>query len=100
MSADGEAINISRLEAVMQRGVGDLTTTDPKIRMSVSKDGVAFNNELTRSIGKIGETKKRMVWNTLGRFSDVAVIKFVMSDPVKPVFIKLLMNARSSASGN
>lgn len=100
VSNDGEAINISRLEAVMQRGVGDLTTTSPKLRMSTSTDGVAFNNELTRSIGKIGETNKRMVWNKLGRFSDMAVIKFVMSDPVKPVFIKLLMNARSSVSGN
>ena len=99
-SDQGNAIIISRLEATMEAGVGDLVTIDPKIRMSFSRDGKSFNNELTRSIGKIGEFERRAIWYKLGRFPRMAVVKFVMSDPVKPVFIKLEANMRGGTSGN
>ena len=84
----------------MEFGVGDLTTIDPQIRMSYSNDGRSFNNELSRSIGKIGQYTRRAIWRRLGRFSRLAVFKFVMSDPVKPVFIKLEANIRGGQIGN
>lgn len=92
----GNAVSITRLEATMESGVGDLDTLDPQIRMSYSKDGKSFSNELFRSIGKIGQFQRRASWNKLGRFPRFAVVKFSMSDKVKPVFIKLEAKIRAS----
>jgi len=96
----GNALAVSELEATFESGVGDFTTEDPQVRLSTSVDGKTFNNEINRSIGKIGEYFKRAVWYKLGRFPRFAVFKFVMSDPVKPVFIKLEANIRSGRRGN
>lgn len=96
----GNAITITQLEATFESGVGDFTTTDPQVRMSTSFDARTYNNELSRSIGKIGEYFKRAIWYRLGRFPRFAVIKFEMSDPVKPTFIKLEANLRSGSNGN
>lgn len=96
----GNALTITQLEATMEAGVGDLVTLDPQIRMSTSNDGRTFNNELSRSMGKIGEYFRRAVWSKLGRFPRMAIIKFVMSDQVKPVFIKLEANIRSGQRGS
>lgn len=85
----GNAISVTRLEATFESGVGDLVTIDPQIRMSTSPDGKSFNDEQLRSIGKIGEYERRAIWRKLGRFPRFTVMRFIMSDPVKPVFIKL-----------
>lgn len=96
----GNALTVTQLEATFESGVGDLVTLDPKIRLSTSPDGRSFSNELDRSIGKVGEYYKRSIWSKLGRFPRYAVFKFVMSDKVKPVFIKLEANIRSGTRGN
>lgn len=90
----GETIFIPQVELTMESGVGDLTVSDPQIRMSYAKDGRSFNNQLSRSTGKIGEFNKKAIWNRLGRFPRFAVFNFVMSDAVKPVIIKLEMNVK------
>lgn len=72
----------------MESGVGD-AIDEPQIRLSTSKDAKKFNNELSRGFGKVGEFNRRAIWRKLGRFSRYSVFKFVMSDAVKPVFIKL-----------
>jgi len=89
LSDQGKALAISSLEATMEAGVGTLETEDPQIRISVSNDGQSFSQELSRSIGGIGQYTKRAIWYRLGRFARFSVFRFVMSDPVKPVFIKL-----------
>ena len=66
-----------------------IVTPDPKVRMSRSKDGKKFTDEKIRSIGKIGRTNHRAIWRRLGRVPRFELFKFVQSDPVKPVFIKL-----------
>ena len=99
LSDQGEAIVISSLEATMEAGVGDLVTLDPKIRISMSKDGKAFDNELTRDIGGIGQSQRRAIFYRMGRYPRLSVIKVEMSDPVKPVFIKLEANIRSAQGG-
>ena len=99
ISDQGNAIVISQLEATMEAGVGDLVTKDPKIRISFANDGKSFGNELTRSIGGIGEFERRAIWYRLGRFPRMVVIKVEMSDPVKPVFIKLEANIRALQNG-
>lgn len=96
----GHTIIVSRLEATFESGVGDFVTLDPQVILKTSKDGRSFNGGLNRSIGKIGEYNKRAVWTKLGKFPRFAVFKFTMSDPVKPVFIKLEANIRSNQRGN
>jgi hypothetical protein len=92
----GASFSVSRLEATMESGVGD-ATTDPQIRLSVSKDGKTFNNELWRGFGKIGEYNRRAIWRSLGRFPRFCVLKFEMSEKVKPVFIKLEAKIKQGA---
>ena len=99
ISDQGNSLMLSRLEATMEAGVGDTDTPDPKIRISFANDGKSFGNELTRSIGGIGEFERRAIWYRLGRFPRMVVIKVEMSDPVKPVFIKLEANIRGSQNG-
>jgi hypothetical protein len=99
ISDQGNTMIMSKLEATMEAGVGDLTTTDPQIRISIAKDGKSFDNELSRSIGGIGEFNQRAVWYRLGRYARMMNIKVEMSDPVKAVFIKLEANVRSSNNG-
>lgn len=95
----GNAISVSSLEATFESGVGDLTVLNPQIRLTTSKDGRSFNDELSRSLGGIGEYNKRQIWYRLGRFPRMTVFKLTMSDPVKPVFIKLEASIRTSNRG-
>jgi hypothetical protein len=96
----GNAVTITELEATFEAGVGNLTTLNPQVRLSTSKNGRSYSDELSRSIGGIGEYYKRAIWNKLGRFPRFAVVKFVMSDPVKADFIKLEASLRSGQRGN
>ena len=92
----GNALSVTRAELTMESGVGDLVTTDPKISLQTSKDGKKFSDFLTRGMGKIGEYSRRIIWTRLGRFPRFSVFRFKMSDPVKPVVIKLEIKAVSN----
>lgn len=95
----GNAISVPMLEATFESGVGDLEIESPQIRLSTSKDGKSFNDELSRGLGGIGEFNKRQIWYRLGRFPRMTVFKFTMSDAVKPVFIKLEASVKSGQRG-
>jgi len=86
---EGREIIVPKIELTMESGVGSPMVKDPKISLSLSKDGKKFNYERNRSIGKVGKTEQRIVWRRNGRFSRFTVLKFRLSDPVKPVIIKL-----------
>jgi hypothetical protein len=96
----GDALAITQVEATFENGVGDLVTTDPQIRLQTSNDGHSYNDELSRAIGKVGQFFRRAIWYRLGRFPRFAVFRFIMSDPVKPSFIKLEINIRGGRGGN
>lgn len=96
---EGLSFRVSKLELTVESGVGDATTPDPKVRMSRSKDGKTFGGEKLRSIGKVGRFNARQIWRRLGRVSRFELFKFVISDPVKPVFIKLEANIRRGTGG-
>lgn len=100
ISDQGRALIVSELEATMEAGVGDLVTENPEIRVSFSKDGKSFTNQLSREIGGVGQFERRAIWYRLGRFPRMFLIKVVMSDPVKPVFIKLEARVRGGQGGN
>jgi len=89
LANQGNALSVSMLEATFESGVGNTETPNPQIRLSFSKDSKTFSDELSRSLGKVGEYNRRSIWYRLGRFPRLAVFKFEMSDKVKPVFIKL-----------
>jgi hypothetical protein len=95
----GNSLSVSMIEATFESGVGDLSVPKPQIRLETSKDGRSFNQELSRSLGGIGEFNKRQIWYRLGRFPRMATFKFTMSDPVKPVFIKLEVKVRTGTRG-
>lgn len=73
----------------MEAGTGTLLGqgADPKIMMSVSKDGGhTYGNEIWVPMGKQGEYRRRAVWRKLGRARDF-IFKFRITDPVKTVFV-------------
>ena len=95
----GNSISVSMIEATFESGVGDLSVPNPQIRLETTKDGRSFNQELSRSLGGIGEFNKRQIWYRLGRFPRMTTFRFTMSDPVKPVFIKLEAKVRTGTRG-
>jgi hypothetical protein len=76
----------------MESGVG-LTTgqgSDPQIRRSFSDDGGrSYTDEISRGFGKIGEYNSIPAWRRQGRIPRSRILKFVSTDPVKFVIIKL-----------
>ena len=88
ISNGGRSFSISMLEITMESGVGD-AINDPQIRMSISEDAKLFSGELFQGFGKVGNYFRRAIWWGLGWFPRFAVIRFTMSDAVKPVIIKL-----------
>ncbi len=88
ISAEGRRLFFSRLQLDIQVGVG-LTTgqgSDPQICMQFSDDGGrTWSNEKWTSMGKIGEYRRRVVWNRLGASFNRG-FRFFGSDPV-PVAI-------------
>lgn len=81
---------VPSIELTVESGVGDAATPDPKIRMDISRDGgKTYEDDRTRSIGKIGEYEKRAIWRRNGRAARFDIYRFTLSDPVKPVIIQL-----------
>jgi len=99
-SDQGNVMTVSALELTVQSGSGDFTTLDPKINMSQSFDNRTFNDEISRSIGAIGEYDQRLIWYRLGRVPRFTSFRFTMSDPVNPTVIKLESNMRGHAIGS
>lgn len=78
----------------MEMGVGLATGqgSDPQVMLRYSDDGGhTWSNEKWRSAGKLGEYKRRAVWNALGR-SRQRIYELVISDPVKTVIIAADLN--------
>jgi len=85
----GDEIVSTILELTMESGVGNVDALNPQVVLSISKDGKTWGASRMRSIGKKGEYSKRVIWRKNGRYDRFAILNFKLSDPVKPVFIKL-----------
>lgn len=105
----GEPVFVASVEAVVEAGVGlssDITVEtgstalgvpvtgtgglDPQITYSWSDDGgKTFIGDRSRSLGKIGEFKRRPIWNRGGRFPRSRVLRFEIAAPNKAVIIKV-----------
>jgi len=84
----GNRIRVPAIELTMEAGVGN-GIFNPAVSMAISEDSKRFDYERTRRIGKVGRFKHRAIWRKNGRIPRFAVLKFRLSDPVKPVVIKL-----------
>jgi hypothetical protein len=96
-AANGDSFTVSSLEVTVESGVGNDAVTDPQIRMSRSLDSKLFTSELSRSMGKIGEYERRCIWRRLGRAKRFEMFRFVMTDAVKPVIVKLQARIKGGA---
>lgn len=84
---------VSSIELTVESGVGNSDRKDPQVSMDWSDDGgKTFKYERRRSMGKVGEYTRRSIWRKNGRFPRFRVLRFKMSDPVKPVIINLVGN--------
>tara|TARA_R110000772_G_scaffold90767_1_gene187034 strand:- start:76 stop:1395 length:1320 start_codon:yes stop_codon:yes gene_type:complete len=82
--------NFFRLD--VESGVG--SDTDAFIQLSwADEDGTKFNNPKARSLGKIGETKKRAFWRRLG-VSRSRAYKFRCTEDVKLVIKSAYLDAQ------
>ena len=96
----GDAIFSQEIELFMETGVGDGTTPNPQIRMDYSDDGGrTYSSEITITMGKVGEFKKRIRWNRLGRIPNSRILRFKMTDPVSTNIYALYANAEVTTSG-
>lgn len=77
------------LEVVCETGVGNTSGNDPQIGMARSQDGRVFSDTRVRSLGKIGQTRRRTIFRRNGRVDRFEIFKFSCSDNCKKVFISL-----------
>lgn len=86
---DGLQIECSRFELEFVRGQG-LTTgqgSDPQAMMSYSVDGGrTWSSELWRSMGKLGEYRRRAEWYRLGQSEDYR-FRVVVTDPIEATIV-------------
>lgn len=83
------AFSVTRIEISMEAGVGDSNTPNPLIRLDRSKDAKTFKSMGTRSIGAQGEFDKRTVWRMGGLCKQYFLPRFLFSEKVKPVVIRV-----------
>ena len=85
------SFKVARLELTVESGVGNSAVVDPQMMMDISSDGgKTFKCERHRSMGKIGEYNHRAIWRRNGRYARMSVMRFTLSDAVKPVIISLV----------
>ena len=85
----GKSFRIPKIELTMEAGVGNSDVEDPQVSMAISRDMKTFNYERSRGIGKIGKYAQRTIWRKNGRIPRYCILNFRISDPIKPVVIKL-----------
>lgn len=105
---NGDPLFIAMIEAVCESGVGltsDVTVysgvdetgapmpvtggSDPQITLAWSDDGGrTFVGYLNRSLGKIGEYKRRQQWRKVGRFPRSRVLLLEIASPTKSTIAK------------
>lgn len=88
LSNQGKSFRMTKAELTMEAGVGN-GVPDPVVSMAISEDLKTFYYERNRRIGAIGRYGQRTIWRKLGRVPRFASLKFRISDPVKPVIMKL-----------
>ena len=86
---DLKSYTVPNLELTVESGVGNNDVEDPVITMAISEDSKTFQYPRSRKIGKKGKFQHRVIWRKNGRIPRFAIARFLLSDQVKPVIIRL-----------
>lgn len=89
VNKDGKQLECNEFEVHFKRGVGLSTGqgSDPQAMLRYSIDGgETWSNTIRRSIGAIGDTTRRAVWDRLGQGASF-MFEISVSDPVEAVII-------------
>lgn len=91
---DFDRVIVDELVVDFDVGLGNEAGSDPQVMLQISKDnGKSWGNELWKSLGKIGETKTRVVWRRLGQGRDWT-FRLRVTDPVRFVIAGASINAQ------
>jgi hypothetical protein len=90
------AILVPSIELTVESGVGNDDVINPAMTMERSSDGKTWSDPRSRSIGKIGDYKRRAIWRRNGRVGRFELFRFTLSDQVKPVIIQLTADIMSA----
>ncbi len=93
-------IRLSRVELILQAGVGLSTGqgSDPLVMFRLSRDGgMTWDDELTMSMGQIGDYQRRAFLNMLGRARN-PVVELTSSDPVFVSWISFTVDYEEGTS--
>ncbi len=89
---------LSRLEVILQTGIGTVAITSPTVMLRLSKDGgKTWGNELDMSAGAIGAYSTRVFANRLGRGRNW-VAEITVSDPVDWQMLSCLIDYEEGLS--
>jgi hypothetical protein len=102
LSADGRRIFFSKFQLMSQVGVGldgsPAVGIDPQVELRYSDDfGNTWSTPQARSLGKIGEYAKRVIWRRLGQ-SRTRVFEVRVSDPVDVTILGAELDATPGVS--
>lgn len=84
-----KTLEMSRLQVDCEVGVGLVTGqgADPQMALRISRDGGrTWGNEVSRTMGQLGNYKRQIIWNRLGKAFD-PVFEVSGTDPVKVALV-------------
>jgi hypothetical protein len=79
-----ERLTVNRLQVMAEAGLG-LTTgqgSDPKVMLRTSRDTKTWGSEMQASAGKLGDYRRRIVWNRLDSSDSLWVPEISVTDPI------------------
>lgn len=86
------------IELTTEGGGGNDAITDPKIRLSISRDGGrTYGEERARSMGKRGERNHRIYWRRNGATQQTVVYRLQMSDKANPTLLQMTAQINAAA---
>lgn len=85
--ADEKGIDWEVVAIDIKGGVGNTACPDPKLHLRWRENTGKWSNYHSRSMGKIGETNKKLRWRQVGRTEGTRVYEIVTSDAVTAVLL-------------
>jgi hypothetical protein len=94
IEAQRERATLYALETYCETGVGNATAPDPQIIMQYSRDGGrSWSNEMSRSLGRVGEYLTRAVWRPTVEFRQLQ-LRFTLPDKARRLVISYFADVR------
>ena len=90
--ANMQAFSLPKIELTVESGVGNDDAENPMIGLELSRDAKTYGPIKLREIGRVGEFTRRAVWYANGMVTRFVVMRFTLTDPVKPVIAQLTVD--------